>query len=632
MLRKVADGLDQREQDQLAAAAYALAWTRACGGYGYSGFGGETDVCWLRQANKIDPALAREVVAAETESVVAAGTHHAYGFSKALIHAFGAGALTPQDTSPIDAAFDAWQEIHAVTDYRAPRVHAFDDPAEPYTPRDTDGCVSRADLDSAFALGVFAGLGHASREKKRRTLLAVRLLLSERPEPTATAVHFALGELSDPATLTWLLRLIETSEATATAVVEQCRQTLIELAGGEYLVARTIARRLLQDDAPPLPPPSDDDTSLLARGGTGIWLPEDHATDTRDGPLSQAEEIVVSVAGSRLRAAAATLPGLRTAVVSQVAHTVASDDYRARLDHQLDHYANRIEQHWPDAYMCVEETVEDALQRVACAGRTALARMGLAGDPALWENRLADLLIDDPDVLLALESRRIPRPALPAPPEPGVDRWREAPTEATLSVGPADNTWVESLIQVRGWPLIATVELQTFQHPDLMDHPKVAVLRHRAPELRDATGVSRVVSLPAAGDMRRWIQGIDDQQRMHPFLGSRPIFGLDSRGDCVGDGRQGLGLQAHLLTPLDALLTTLGLRPSEPFKLDDQHGCGLALLTWRTAYDDGAFSLPRPRLIGSGVAAHPGLIQRLIAATDDELVIRDFVAEVPVER
>lgn len=630
LLQEVADGLDQRgDQSSLAAAAHTLAWTRAAGSHGYRGFGGATGISSLRRASDLDSALALEIVAAETESVIAAGKYGTYGFAKTLIHAFGVGALVPPDASPLDTAFAALDEVRSVTDYRTPRVHDSDDPTDPYTPHGDASDISRAELDEAFALGILGGLGDASREKKRRTLLAVRLLLSQRPTLAAAAVDLALRELSDPATLTWLLRLIDDMGTEVAPVISACRQTLVQLASGEHLVVRALARRLLGDAVALSPPPAADDKDLLTAGGTSIWTPENHDEDVHDEHLSRAAEMVRVVAGHRLFDAEEMLPGLCMAVVSRVADAIASDDYRDRLRPQLRHYSNPDEHHRPDAYFYGEQTAEDALQRVACAGRTARARMGLASDPCAWEDRLADMLLDDPKIPLTLETRRVPRPAIPAPPQPDADRWSGDVTAKTLSVEPADTAWPETLITVRGWPLIATVELQRFQHPDRLGWPELAVMRYRVPELHGTGDGSCIEWHPAEGDIRLWIEDVDDSAAAHPLIVARSLFGLDLTVEHAGDGRAGLGTQTHLLTPTDALVATLGLRPAEPFKLNDSHGGGMALITWRTSYNEGAFSMPRPRLIGSGITAHPDLIRRLIAATDGKLVIRDFVVEVP---
>ena len=629
LLQEVADCLDQCGDPSLAAAAHTLAWTRAAGSHGYRGFGGETGISSLHRASDLDPTLALEIVAAETESVIAAGKYGTYGFAKTLIHAFGVGALVPTDASALDTAFAALNEVRSVINYRTPRVHDSDDPTDPYTPDGDASDISRAELDEAFALGILAGLGDASREKKRRTLLAIRLLVSQRPTQAAAAVDLALSELSDPATLTWLLRLIDTIGTTAAPVISACRQTLVQLARRDHLVVRSLARRLLGDDAPSLPLPAGDDRELLSVGVASIWTPPSHDDDAHDDHLSRAEEMVRIVAGSRLRAVEEILPGLGRAVVSQVADAIASNDYRDRLRPQLGHYSSPSEHHRPDAYLYGEQTVEDAVQRVACAGRTARVRMGLASDPCAWEDRLAGLLLDDPEVPLMLETRRVSRPAVPAPPQPEADRWNGAATATTLSVKPADIAWLETLITVRSWPLIATVELQMFQHPDHLGWRELAVMRYRVPELHRSGDISHIESLPATGNIRQWMEETNDPSATRSTVDAMPLFGLDLSVKHARDGRQGLGTQTHLLTPTDALLVTLGLRPAEPFTLDDSHGGGIALITWRASYTERAFSMPRPRLIGSGITAHPDLVRRLIAATGQRLAIRDLIVEVP---
>lgn len=629
LLQEVAGCLDQRgDQSPLADVAHTLAWTRAAGSHGYNGFGGETGISSLHRASDLDPALALEIVAAETESVIAAGKYGTYGFAKTLIHAFGVGALVPADASPLDTAFAALDEVRSVIDYRTPRVHDSDDPTDSYTPDGDASDISRAELDEAFALGILGELGDASREKKRRTLLAVRVLLTQRPTQAAAAVDLALSELSDPATLTWLLRLIDTMGTTVAPVISACRQTLLQLARRDHLVVRALARRLLGDAAASSPPAADD-KALLTAGGTRIWTPANHDDDVHDEHLSRAAEMVRVVAGHRLFDAEEMLPGLCIAVVSRVADAIATNDYHDRLRPQLTHYSHPDEHHWPDAYLYGEQTVEDALQRVACAGRTARARMGLASDPCAWEDRLADMLLDDPRIPLTLETRRVPRPAIPAPPQPDADRWSGDVTATTLGVESADTAWPETLITVRGWPLIATVELQRFQHPDRLGWRELAVMRYRVPELHGTGDGSRIEWHPAEGDIRLWMEDVDDSAAAHPLIAARPLFGLDLTVEHAGDGRAGLGAPTHLLTPTDALVATLGLRPAEPFKLNDSHGGGMALITWRTSYNEGTFSMPRPRLIGSGVTAHPDLIRRLIAATGERLAIRDFIVEIP---
>ncbi len=624
LLQQIADGLEQRGSSRLAAAAHALAWTRAGGNHGYRGFGGNEGISSLRRAAELEPELTLDVVAAETESVVAAANYATFGFSKSLVHAFGVGALAVAGNSSLDIAYAAWDEVRSVTEHRAPRVHDFDDPTFPYIYDVNAPCdISHDELNGAFALGIFAGLAGAPREKKRRALLAVQVLLRERSVHAANAANSALGELTDPATLTWLLRLIESAGVTAASVISRCKETLVELACREHLVVRTLARRLLQDDAPALPSPPADEQGLLRLGGTGIWLPENHDEIARGEHSTQAEAMVGIVAGARLRAAEELVPGLHEAVVSRIAESVADGDFRHRLRRQLSRFRSTRDERVPDAYLYDGQTVEDALQRCAGAGRVAMVQMGQTGDPSAWEDRLATLVLDDPDVLLALESRRIPRPDIPVPERSETQNSTGESTEPVLSAEPVDIEWAEALPEVRGWSLIASAEVREFPSPVASDRGDVAVVRHRLPEMGHPLPGSRIDRLHAAGNIRGWIEDLNDPSDALAPTGVVPLFGIDLDCEHTGDGRHGLGVPDQIMTPTGALLLRLGLRVARPFELCNSGDKGMALVTWRTDYDEGTYSLSRPRIVGSGVIAHPDLVQELVTESDGHLSFRD---------
>lgn len=73
-------------------------------------------------------------------------------------------------------AFAVWDEACAVISARAPRVSDDDDPDSPYAPPIPDsGEIVPGDLGAAFALAVLGSFFHPSRERKRRTLLAMQL-------------------------------------------------------------------------------------------------------------------------------------------------------------------------------------------------------------------------------------------------------------------------------------------------------------------------------------------------------------------------------------------------------------------------------------------------------------------------
>ena len=75
LLGDLAEGLERHGHQGLAAQAYTLAWTRARGGGGWLNFGGQTALDALRNATRLDPAIATDLVAEETERIVASGRY-----------------------------------------------------------------------------------------------------------------------------------------------------------------------------------------------------------------------------------------------------------------------------------------------------------------------------------------------------------------------------------------------------------------------------------------------------------------------------------------------------------------------------------------------------------------------------
>ena len=143
----------------------------------------------------------------------------------------------------------------SVIAYRTPRVASANDPDDVYVPSDPDrGTDLLGDIDTAFAAAAVAGLAHAGREQKRRSLIAIQILIDQRTSSVIAALKSALSSLSDPATLTWLLRVIELAGDKAASIVSESRSILIELAGCPHLTVRTLARRLLSSDEVPLGP------------------------------------------------------------------------------------------------------------------------------------------------------------------------------------------------------------------------------------------------------------------------------------------------------------------------------------------------------------------------------------------
>ena len=342
LLRALAEGLERHGQYRLAVAAYVLTWTRSRGRGGWMTFGGESEVEALQHAVGLDRTLVLSTVADEVVRVVSQGLG-SLGVTQALMFGFAKTGLAEMRSTP----FDIWDEAFAVIADRAPRVAATDDPDETYVvPDSDDGNDHLGDLDAAFAAATLGGLAHPGREQKRRSLLAVKLLIDCRPTALANVVDSALSSLSDPATLTWLLRLIEVADEQAAPIVTASRNALIKLAQCPWLTVRVLARRLLPDDDVPPIPYCDPDRILLDEDCPDLLLPL--GIDRYVGGAT-ASRILDWPAGVRLSRAERLLPRLKEAVCARFYQSRDDEVIQERMHAQLRVLRTTSGDRWPDA-------------------------------------------------------------------------------------------------------------------------------------------------------------------------------------------------------------------------------------------------------------------------------------------
>lgn len=627
LLRMLAEGLDRRGAPSLAAQAYALTWTRTRGHGGWLTFGGKTSLDGLRHANDLDPEAACTVVATEIEHAVSRGGYRLMGITQALIIAFAHNALTHEGVDSTASAFAIWDEAFAVISSRAPRVHPSDDPELPYRPpREDPGTAVLGDLDRALARAAVAGIAHPGREQKRRAFLALQALLVLRPETAADAVKTALKSLSDPATLGWLLCVIERTDR-GHEVARVAVEELTELAKSSYLSVRVLARRLLPSDQADITPLGSSDGRLLQESVRRLWSPANEPMN-----LDAHEEFVTHVLGDRLAAAENQLPGISDAVLARAVMEFESYEFQSRLHAQLGAYADQLRNRWPDAFLATEETVEVVLQLVAAGGRGAQVMAGIpVQDPAEFENRLAETILNDPGSSLALEETRWPRPQLPPPPPPGDPMWgnipaRDGPHTAagTVRIGPAAESTRLTGGALDGWCLAAAVE-RRFTRPSDYRREDALAMRFMALELRsDDSGLDAPPM--AEGDVRIWQRQVPPHLTLPRLVGTRPLMALDNELRGVANcAVRGLGVPPTVLAPTPALVALLNLQPGSEFVLEDDSGPAMSLLTWRTLYSQSDYHLTHPKIVGCGVALRPDLLECLAEEVETSLTIRDYI-------
>lgn len=638
LLAALVDGFAHRGETALAAVAGALAWTRARGRGGWLAFGGETNLDALRTATAADADAALAVVGEEIARAIRSDRSGSWGIAQALVLAFVTGAANPDHEAEVDTAFACFDAALEIIDARTPRIHPHDDPDLPYQPPLPDhGEKAPGDVDAALAAAAVAGLARPEREAKRRALLATEHLLAERPDATAEGITDALANLSDPATLTWLLSLLAQSTAPNAKALASSGDALRALAAGPHLVVRVLARSLI-DPAPSLGPPEPADPEVVGTTASGLWTPDREKSDDLDDGAAQA--IVDEVASERLAAAEPLLPGLTAAVVRRTASAIDDDTLKRRMSRQLDALADGHgdERRWPDAWLAIAEVAEDALQRAAAGARSSDLRRGVPRDPAAREVELAEALIDPPWLVLALEATRLPRPDVPPPPSRYDPVW-EAITPTASAQGGRDRTSgvargtlaapvITEFDQLDdaggGWRLLASVEKFRSSAPYGDKQGDVLARRYRGLEVR-AEHERAGLDLPpfVEGDIGQW--GWTPPVPVQ-FRAVQPLAGVDMSVGAATDSRGGLGLPKMAVVPGTALLGML--RPtttSGPFELRDEDGPLAALRTWRTLYETSDYHQPWPRLTGAALVLTSRGFDR-ITAEAPRLVLRDFVS------
>ena len=642
LLKALAEGLERHGRLRLAVVAYVLAWTRSRGGGGWLTFGGNSQIDSLQRAARLDRTLVLHTVAGEVQRALVRGLG-SLGLTQALVFGFAKGGIDASGSLP----FDIWEEAFAVIAERVPRVAAIDDPDAVYVPPDSDaGDKLLGNIDVAFAAMVLAGLAHPGREQKRRTLVAVQLLLDHCPTSVAPAFASALSSLSDPATLTWLLRVIELAGDRAAPIIAASRSALIDLAQGHWLTVRVLARRLLSgDDVPPVPT-DDPDRALLGAQSGDLLLPEGvNAGGTR----TETSSVVTGQAGVRLSRAEPFLAGLGEAVCERFDLIQNDERFRKRMQSQFRVLTSASTHRTPDAYLAWNEAIEDALQRASTGARAARMMMGQPYvDPFELEQLLSDALLDDPTLPLTLERTRHPRPDVPPPPQRGDLLWKALRDRAeggafgdtgvqaarhgdkklcgTVSIGAIESTSTLEGGLYAGWRLIASAEERAIAKDSLDRTPDDMATRFRVVELGEGGFREGLILLPVCrGDLRAWSSAPPSQPAVWDGSSTKPIVGLDVDIRLAEDGRGGIGVQRNLFSPTPWLVTALGIRQGSDFVLDDRLGPALALVTWRTEYEGGEYELAWPRLCGAGLVVRGDVFDRLVNAARGRLIFRDFL-------
>ena len=676
LLSDLARGFELRDHSQLAALCYTLAWTRTRGGGGWTTFGGSNALESLASAVKIDEAATLRALAEEVAFFVRSSRYGLRGISSAVVAAMSRIRWPSLDQM---RPFLVWDQAYEVIESRLPYQGSDDDPVPAYEPDSIErpalggtaaGGDHAADAAAyALAMGVVASLSSPAREDKRRTLLAIKLLVAEEPDLIGLVLRKLVHGISDPTTVSWLLFVLLESGSSARIVVAGCESALQKLASSRsFLIVRSLAAELLTVHGfeVPSPPIADGDVTFATTEYSGLWVPKEETdvggsrtSPSRDQADRNSENegeygpelIMTELGGRRVIQADALVPGFRATVKTELVRTLRSGSFERRRSRQLRTLASHVRKIWPNALIGVEEKFEEIVQRAGAAARGSLARRGeILAFPLEWEAKLARQLILSPGTSIGLESTRIPRPSLPPPPgaisavwgriraavasrgagvnDDGIDGAEEAGhgrLSATIRVASCEQAPTVIDGPYRGWRVIASYETRETSHAD-WKLPQSFTRRACALEVRGRDDCAGINYPPLAkGDARRWSTVVRHVPAEVRYLDG-PLVGIDQESSVLRIGGEHLGRADPLLTPTMQLVTAADVGPDHGLVMSDASGQGLVVQTWRSAYDVGDYQLKRPLLWGSWMLLSPSAFRRIRDAYGDRLVWREFIS------
>lgn len=616
----LAEGFEWRELNNLASLAYTIPWVQA------RREGGSTHIDNLERAMNIDPHTSTECLIDEIQRMVLGsnGPYDSWGLTKSLVHGFSTGALNTIGRQCVDTAFDCWNAAFGVIAKRAPRINESDDPAIEYEPiESSQGVIDQTHIDEAFALGIVASLAHPSREKKRRSMLAIRVLIKHNPGLAGIAIDFALKRLECAATSTWLLTSLENCQGPTSEAIAKCEPSLKLLSSSQYFAVREKARLLIESMAAPISVGlTPVDPVYLDRESDDLW-PES-TFDSED--FIAANGLANSVAGQRIRGCEGAMPNLGRSVARRVAIALRDQRARDRIRDLSRNITSQSSERIPDTFDVLHETAENQLQLVAT--RHIQSRHPYSAGEQLELTGLISILQNDPTLALDFESKRIPRPAANSMP-PIELAW--VGSDLSKESSPINRVWDISEAseahesERKHWRFLAAFERIHVHRWHLGSNQVFNSFTCRAIEIRSADDTSGFDTLPLAqGHLSHWFVDLQGVPMAPSHFGARPLFGIECDPHDPSDGFTCLAGRQFLVTPTPLICSILGLMPSTSFALRDDKGDAIQLVHWRAAYKVSRYELDWPQLVGCGVLVRPDLCQKLLSLAAEDLILRDY--------
>jgi hypothetical protein len=632
ILDQIVGMLEQAHHPAYAAALLANRWTRCHGGGGYLRFGGETELDALRRAMELDEHTALSEIARAVGQVF---FEYSPGVSQALMFGLLGEALPAEDQVSVqEVAFQCWDEVCAVLAMRLPRLSPADDREHPYSPDDGNGGpASQTDIEASMIEATISAVVHPLREQKRRALLALRELLEIRPTETTDVLARLLPRFADPLDLTSVLICISAS-SNAETVANETYDQLWDLVESRYLSVTIAARDLISKTGTTIPFGHVSSPQIeMERSSSGV-SPSVHSMELRR--VSQELEEINTIIGSRLDEVDSRYPFIVPDILDSISLRFAEPTFDERIREQFQ-FARPFADFSLESRIASDEVAEEELQAACAALKSKAWSMG---EGVVSDEVFADLgrrISLDPDLPLAVERMRQPRPHLPRMGEPRSAFWAFLNEQASSGQGlqrlipspvPQMTIGIEDLgteqcIMLDGgdyryWGLIGFAEHQKYI-TDGFRGKGFVVSQYAGVQLHDCradlSGAPPPVLFDKSSALTDWKHQLETMARFELPNLVETFVNVDRRLLDFGDHRRGLGLPESMVSPSSRLKQRLNLKPHTDFIMADSEGAAVALLAWRSDYHQPYDGNPFAKCIGTGLLLRPDLFDQIVNQT-----------------
>ena len=233
-MAQLAKQLEERGYADIAAATWALAYSRSRGGYGWLTLGGVEYIAWVKNGLKLSVDNTLQTIASEVASLLHGGAH------------FGiAGHLVEMCTECVsnEIALGVWDAAYQVLHHRLPGKDS--SPGRPFKPYNPSTSPLWTIDDALFYL-LLARVSHPELKRKAAAIAGCAWIVKSFPGIAIAGLRQALSRETPSTSMLTMLQIVAEFEQAPFLVSKALRDALLMCSTSELFGIRWLASMLLE--------------------------------------------------------------------------------------------------------------------------------------------------------------------------------------------------------------------------------------------------------------------------------------------------------------------------------------------------------------------------------------------------